>query len=394
MTEYFVRAIHGMEYIAQLELLSLPQLTVKSVGYRRIHFEYAHKPHRLLGVRSVDDVFVYLGHIDGMTRHRSTLPGLRQAAAAVAWDDGLMLCQDVRFIPENPRFSVTPTLAGNRNYRSSEVSQIFEQAISEKYGWEPATFDTAQLDIRILIEDDRCIFGMRLSEEPLHRRAYKQETLPGSLKAPVAAGLLLLANPQPNSRVYDPFGGAGTIPIEAALGWKDVRSFCSDNNLEALQIARRNAGRAQVNLAAIAADAMQLPLQAHSVQHVVSDLPWGRQTETQLPLESAYRQFLQQLQTLLTPDGTAVLLTEHAGLLLNILKSDTDLHAGLARRISLFGSHPTIVMIGGQSIQRQIIHRQKAQAGWRALVQDCLNDARTHPHEEVGALMTALNDYV
>eukprot|EP00441_Pelagodinium_beii_P009198 CAMPEP_0197681492 /NCGR_PEP_ID=MMETSP1338-20131121/95035_1 /TAXON_ID=43686 ORGANISM="Pelagodinium beii, Strain RCC1491" /NCGR_SAMPLE_ID=MMETSP1338 /ASSEMBLY_ACC=CAM_ASM_000754 /LENGTH=65 /DNA_ID=CAMNT_0043262841 /DNA_START=59 /DNA_END=252 /DNA_ORIENTATION=- len=42
--------------------------------------------------------------------------------------------------------------------------------------------------------------------------------------------LLLLSGLEPGETILDPFGGCGTIAIEAAVHFKDVRSISSDNH--------------------------------------------------------------------------------------------------------------------------------------------------------------------
>ena len=73
-----------------------------------------------------------------------------------------------------------------------------------------------ELDLRVLLEDDWALLGLRLGALPLHRRAYKVASRPGSLKPPVAYCLGLLAALAPGDVVLDPACGAGTILVEAA----------------------------------------------------------------------------------------------------------------------------------------------------------------------------------
>ena len=62
---------------------------------------------------------------------------------------------------------------------------------------------------------DWALLGLRLGALPLHRRAYKVASRPGSLKPPVAYCLGLLAALAPSDVVLDPACGAGTILVEA-----------------------------------------------------------------------------------------------------------------------------------------------------------------------------------
>jgi putative N6-adenine-specific DNA methylase len=119
----------------------------------------------------------------------------------------------------------------------------------------------------------------------LHRRGYRLATAKAPLRETLAAGILMASGWDVKSPLVDPFCGAGTIPIEAALmarkiapglnrhfaflNWPDFRSkewenlkaqareeqgisgtrppiMGSDRDAGAIQAARSNAGRAGV----------------------------------------------------------------------------------------------------------------------------------------------------
>jgi len=77
--------------------------------------------------------------------------------------------------------------------------------------------DEGQVNIRVFIEHATAFVGVRLGAALLHRRAYKQEHISGSLKPTVAAAMLEMAQVTLASWVPDPFCGAGAILIEASL---------------------------------------------------------------------------------------------------------------------------------------------------------------------------------
>src|SRR5262249_27143687 len=73
-----------------------------------------------------------------------------------------------------------------------------------------------QLVIARLVHD-HCTISLDSSGALLHLRGYRQATAKAPLRETLAAGMLLAAGWDPAAPLLDPFCGAGTIAIEAAL---------------------------------------------------------------------------------------------------------------------------------------------------------------------------------
>ena len=71
--------------------------------------------------------------------------------------------------------------------------------------------------IRFSILKNEVTLMLDTSGAGLHKRGYRQEALAAPLKETLAAGMAKLARFYPDSTVYDPFCGSGTILIESAL---------------------------------------------------------------------------------------------------------------------------------------------------------------------------------
>ncbi|MCC6805540.1 MAG: methyltransferase domain-containing protein, partial [Anaerolineae bacterium] len=113
-----------------------------------------------------------------------------------------------------------------------------------------------------------------------------------------------------------------------------------DLDAEAVEAARTNAHAASVDIRLETWDARSLPLEAASVDYVVSNLPWGRQIPADAGL---YAAVCREVERVLAPGGSAVLLTSTPELL-----TFERLHLRQSIEISLFGQTPTISVFAAQ----------------------------------------------
>jgi 23S rRNA G2445 N2-methylase RlmL len=247
-------------------------------------------------------------------------------------------CAQVRTVGSPPLFSVTANFVGRRNYSTEEIRRACAGGISASQGW-PYTPDdaSADLNVRVFIEHETAFVGLRLGKRPLHRRAYKQRHLPGSLKPSVAAALLALVEVGPGTRVLDPCCGVGTIPIEAA--WGGAAAWGGDRDAVAVDAARANAQAAGVGARVFAWDARSLPVAGASVDRIVSNLPWGRAVKVDAALASFYGRVCAEMRRAIAPGGRIALLTSTPHLVdLGDMECDGQIE------ISLFGQTPTIIV--------------------------------------------------
>lgn len=338
MYRIFAITTRGLEGISASELAVLPGVTVDQIAYRRILASCQGTLTSLLSLRTVDDVFLHLATWPGMERARQTLSTLRAVSAQLPLTIALEACRQIRTIQRPPTFSVTANFVGKRNYSTTEIKQACAEGILEQQNWRYSEDDvTADLNIRVFIEADTAVVGLRLAARSLYRRPYKQQHVLGSLKPAVAAGLLRLADITPGMRILDPCCGAGTILIEArATG---ATALGGDINQEAAAAARFNAAQAGVTVPIQRWDARALPVSDRSVERVISNLPWGRAVSSNGSLDALYREIGEEIDRVLSPNGQAMLLTNRPDLAkFNRLACDRQFE------ISLFGQTPTIMV--------------------------------------------------
>jgi 23S rRNA G2445 N2-methylase RlmL len=333
----------GLERVAGTEIRErVPGVDEPLISYRRVAFTTAAEPASLVNLRTVDDLFVDLGRWSGIGRQRTALARLGNLAQELDLRDAAALCGRVRELGTPPTFSVTANFVGRRNYSTDEIKQAIMPSIEASHRWDYRERDVeADLNLRIFIEHDLAYVGVRLSQLPLHERAYKTVSLPGSLKPTVAAAMVRLGEFAAGATIVDPFCGAGTIPIEAAL--MRLAAAGGDLAAEPLRAARRNAAAAGVEVALDEWDARRLPFDDGQVDGVVSNVPWGRQVAVDQTLAALYDAALREMARITRDGGRLILLTNMQSLVRSIAQA-IGLETESEIEISLSGQRPMLAV--------------------------------------------------
>jgi tRNA (guanine6-N2)-methyltransferase len=180
--------------------------------------------------------------------------------------------------------------------------------------------------------------------------------VPGSLKPPMAYCMLLLANPRHSELLLDPMCGAGTILLETEGDWSPRLLVGADLNSAIIAQARINFEQARNQASLVVANAFQLPLPNGSVDRIACNLPWGRQVSIGEDSNAFHTQLVGEFTRVLRPAGRAVLLTDQVSPLLASLTNQPGIYSALTQQISLFGSHPTILMMTKQPRKPDLLH--------------------------------------
>ncbi len=146
----------------------------------------------------------------------SGMAELERKAAPVPWGDVLG-----RHLPaslDGIRFEITA-----RKSRLYHTGAIEERLRRSLLAWAaerrlppwPAEVPEPRFVVRVL--RDRVTISADASGEPLHRRGYRQAVAKAPLRETLAAALVLASEWDGTSPLFDPFCGAGTLVVEAAL---------------------------------------------------------------------------------------------------------------------------------------------------------------------------------
>jgi len=215
----------------------------------------------------------------GEVKARDFAP-LRRSLAKLPWQS---------FVPSNRALRIDVSTGHCRLYHTGALAEGMELAIKDCVGDLPKRAKRLEASddedcTRILLrgQDDRFTASIDSSGALLHRRGWRLEAGRAPLRETLAAGVLALCDYDPALPLVDPMCGAGTIAIEAAaqarkippgLGrafaferwpmhdpkaWQRLREavpaspptlapiIASDRDARAVEVARRNAARAQV----------------------------------------------------------------------------------------------------------------------------------------------------
>src|SRR5215207_5164534 len=267
---YFARVTAGLEQLAWQDIERRGDARLIGFGHRRIDFAYTGTPATLLDLRGVDDIYVHAARLTGLDHTRASLARLTEKIAPLDLLPALEVCAAVRPISTAPTYRVTASHLGRRNYSRYDIESAVATALTGNLPWRFVLNDAEEqepeLDLRVLLEDDWALLGLRLGTLPLHRRAYKVASRPGSLKPPVAYCLGLLATLTPGDVVLDPTCGAGTILVEAAALAPSGVICGGDLDPSALATAQANLQAAGIHTVMIELTA-ELDLHQHDITH-------------------------------------------------------------------------------------------------------------------------------
>ena len=340
-TRIFALTTRGLESLSAAEIAALPHVRVDGIAYRRVTATCAGDLAPFLTLRTVDDVFLDVATWHNLVRQRVALSALEQQAAQLDLRPAVTLhFQNVLrgWATPRPRFAITVSFVGKRNYSTDEIKQRVATAISAQHPWVYEADDAdADFNLRIFMEHATAYVGVRLGNTPLHRRGYKHAHVRGSLKPPVAFALLALADVAPGELLLDPCCGAGTVLIEGVHS--GAHALGGDLSTHALTAAQANAQAACAAVSLRRWDAGRLPLASHSVDIIVSNPPWGRAVDVGVDVAAFYRRLCAELRRVLRPGGRIALLTSVPDLV-----HFPKMYLETQLEVSLFGQNPVILV--------------------------------------------------
>ncbi|MFH1592056.1 MAG: methyltransferase domain-containing protein [Candidatus Woesearchaeota archaeon] len=336
---YLIVAPRNLEDICERELNG-KNISIIKRGYRKLLISYCGDPDSLSCLRTPDDILVFLKEFKDKKHYTGRLDNIYKQIKDINLHEAVATCRKVRTLSTDLTFSVTASIIGKRRLTQDFLKKTIAKNLSSdfmkfKSGGKP------DLDFFIMIENENVCFGLRLFKEPLHKRDYKRYSLPASLKSNIAYCMLELAKVMAGDSVLDPMCGVGTISLEASF--MGAKAIGLDKSREAIQLAKKNARKANKLVVFEQGDTTCTNLSTNSIDKIVTNLPFGKQIDL-ISGKSFFIGFLKEASRILKKDGRIVLLTVHHDLIYEEIGK-----LGLAlehkRRIALFGLQPYILIL-------------------------------------------------
>lgn len=313
------RVTRGLEWIAADEIATDLRAALRAgpltLGRREIRLTVAELDPAVAALRTVDDVFIRVGAVDGVGRDRGAPAAVGAGARRLDLAGAVASIGALRVLPARPAFDVVASLDGDRRFNRFDLEdalgEILGPVIDGRYGSRrDGPPPPSDLTVRVVVMGERAEIMVRVGVRPLHRRPWKLHTAPATLHPPAAAALLRLTGPQ--ERVVDPFCGDGTIPIEAGLATASSRAAGSDLDGRRVANARANALRAGLALPWVCADAARGPWQPGSDAAWVTNPPWNRAVPARGGVTSALVPAWVEGRRVLGPGGTLAVIVDSA----------------------------------------------------------------------------------
>ncbi|HTT51912.1 MAG TPA: methyltransferase [Streptosporangiaceae bacterium] len=283
------RCVRGLEWILADEIASTTGPGLPAGGMRlaprQVSFTVPRLTRQLLTLRTADDLFLQVGTVTGVDQTRAALPVLAARLGQLSLGGPLTALRDLRDVPDKLTFDVVASLSGRRTYNRYAVEDtaggvlgpmLGGRYVSRSAGTGDWPAGGTDLTARLFLHGTEVRVTLRAGSRPLHRRAWKVRTGPGSLHPPVAAALARIAGHPDGGVIADPFCGDGTIPVEAALADPAARVIAADLDGSRLGNARANAAAAGVRVRFLQADAGVPLLRDGQLGQVVTNPPWNR----------------------------------------------------------------------------------------------------------------------
>ncbi|WP_124727023.1 methyltransferase domain-containing protein [Staphylospora marina] len=335
---YMGTVLPGFEGIARDEIVTKLRAMIVDTYRGKVLFKTDASPDSLFILRSVDNLYLFIKRFS-MGPHKVHLNDLERTVARLD-----LTAVEKRVAPaKHVTFVVNASRSGKHTYSRFDLSEAATRGIlKQRLHWVPGTAERHLLEFRLDVMDQTGLFSLRLTPPEFRWRGRNRGFSRAALRPTVAHALVWLSRPQESQTFLDPFCGSGTILAER-LHYPARRMWGGDLSEEALDAARNNL-HSQPHLSLHRWDARNLPLDAASVDRVVTNLPFGRQILHDGEIRPLYLGFMKELKRILSPDGQAILMTDRTDDL-EAAASKLSLSCETISQVSLKGLHPKVFRI-------------------------------------------------
>jgi 23S rRNA G2445 N2-methylase RlmL len=185
-------------------------------------------------------------------------------------------------------------------------------------------------DIAIYIEYDsgKFRYGINLTwAGSLRDRPYRQFVHRSALNPIIAYAMCRIASPQ--RKMWDPFCGSGTIPLECLTVSPGIEVICSDIDAASIGGALKNSKSVGKTLYLLACDSTLVPLRALYVDAIIANPPFGIRERAVRGLKRTYESLFDLATKSLEDSGRLVILSPHRKLVEHVGSTRDFIRTGM-----------------------------------------------------------------
>jgi tRNA (guanine6-N2)-methyltransferase len=323
MNSFYAMTMPGLETVAFSEIKTrMPDAELDKFSRGVVLFRTGGKVSTLLKLRTTEDVFVLLGHVTHLGRGSDALRVLHSATSRADVSTALALWRRSHSQPMRT-WRMVSQKRGEHEFRRVDAGEAAGDALRRVLARSlHRVDDNADLEFWVWINGSEALIGLRLTDASMRHRTYQQAHLPAALRPTVAAAMAWLSMPTTSDRTLDPLCGTATLLIERGqlLGYEQL--IGGDISPDAVEVARRNALAAGVDIEVQMWDARSLPLEASSVTRIITNLPFGKQIGSPEANKQLYPTLVNEFGRVLASSGILVALTSDDRRFQSVLQQD------------------------------------------------------------------------
>lgn len=335
--KYMCTMLAGLESIAADEIKhKIKDARIFETLRGKLFFSSEQPLETLMSLRSVDNLYVFIRKFS-IGPHKIHLHDLEKEMEAVDLTEAV---SSELLESEGVTFAVNSSRSGHQTYSRFDMSDAAGRGLLKQLPqWKIGTAEEHQLEFRLDLSGEQALFSYRLTPSAFRFRGNQRLFSQAALRPSVAHALVWHSRPKPDEIFVDPFCGSGTIIAERAA-YPFGHIIGGDISAEAAEVARGNAPKLD-RLIVRQWDARELPLDASSVDVVVSNLPFGEQILQADEIYDLYLKLMKQFKRVMKPGSHAVLMTDKVRELQRAADKFGIEHF-IEFEVSLKGLHPSI----------------------------------------------------
>ena len=329
----FAAVTKGLEDISAIELAEVGATNIE-VLQKYIFFE-VEDVNICSTLRTIDDIFVRIKR----TGYYDTFINDLEKALPEAID------QLKSFRGEIKKASVTISVYKNQKVDKKDIEELIKAQVEKNLGLLVSRDDEADINIRIIIEENNLIVGIRLFQRPLKDRNYAiRENYMGSLRPTIAASIIkMVVGNRKDLEMVDNFCGSGTFLAESTFfGQKPHGGDINESGVKVSTNTLKtffNINKPEV----FVQDATSTHWKDNQFDIATSNYPWDSQVEVE-SFSDLYELSIREYARILKPESALGFILTKPDLMTKFIKKYFPNHKIQQRQIGYLGQTPWIIV--------------------------------------------------